>query len=268
MPHKPPGKCIFCEAGNLTKEHFWPSWASPLINCPTDRYVEQSFTLPPVTMSKKNSRIRIKIGHAWTKKFRVVCARCNNGWMNQLETAARPFLTQLISTASHIMSSDAAAAVARWVALKIMVSEQQRRDNLVTSPSDLKKFRSTLKLPDNFRIWVARCGVDGWQAAYWRHTATVTTIGFRPVDERKNIQSVTFGIGDLLIHALHTTSPGMDLDLFTSESGVVIQLFPFIDDIAWPPGRSITAAEANFLRDTLQQLLSSSRVLWLPFPSE
>lgn len=28
---KLPGRCIFCGGGNLSKEHFWPEWASALL---------------------------------------------------------------------------------------------------------------------------------------------------------------------------------------------------------------------------------------------
>lgn len=266
MPHKPPGKCIFCGAGNLSREHFWPRWASPLIKCQIDQHVEQIFTFYAVNMKRKDQKTRTRTGGTWTKKFRVVCATCNNGWMNNLETVARPFLTPLISTVSHVVvDASSALAIARWAALKVMVSEHNQRSEAVTSEYELKTFRSTLQLPDNFRIWIARCGVGGWQAAYWRHAATVSaSISARPHSKLKNIQSITFGIGDLLFHVLHMTA--QDINLGLPKDGAIFQIFPFVEDIAWPPSRIFTANEANVLRDSLHSLINSSRVLSLPFP--
>ena len=269
MSRKPAGKCIFCEAGDLSKEHFWPEWASALLpNYPINQHVERVLTFTQVARLKEPPKSRTKPGHAWTKKIRVVCARCNNGWMNALETDARPFLTPLISTASHTMTAAAALTVAQWIALKIMVGEHNQPGDAVTPPSDRAKFRSTRQLPPNLKIWIARCGVGGWQTAYLRHAGTVsTTSGVRPEHRHKNIHSVTFGIGDLLVHALHTTAPGVDLGLTLSEPRVVIPLFPAAEEIIWPPARSISAAEAAFLANTLDRLFRSHRTRWQPLPS-
>jgi hypothetical protein len=259
MSRRPAGKCIFCEAGNLSKEHFWPEWASALLpKYPINQHVERLLTFTEVTRIKEPPKSRTKSGHAWTKKIRVVCAPCNNGWMNALETAARPFLTPLISTTSHTITATAALAIAQWIALKIMVGEHNQPGDAVTLPSDRAKFRSTWQLPPNFKIWIARCGVGGWQTAYLRHAGTVSaTPGVRPEHRRKNIDSITFGIGDLLVHALHTTAPDVDLGLTLSEPGVVIPLFPVVGEIMWPPARSISAEEAAFLANTLDRLFRS-----------
>jgi hypothetical protein len=138
-----------------------------------------------------------------------------------------------------------------------MVGEHNQPGDAVTLPSDRAKFRSTWQLPPNFKIWIARCGVGGWQTAYLRHAGTVSaTPGVRPEHRRKNIHSVTFGIGDLLVHALHTTAPDVDLGLTLSGPGVVIPLFPVVGEIMWPPTRSIGAEEAA-LRS--REALASSR---------
>jgi hypothetical protein len=268
MSRRPAGKCIFCEAGNLSKEHFWPEWASDLLpTYPINRHVERLLTFTEVTRLEEQ-KSRTKPGHAWTKKIRVVCARCNNGWMNTLETAARPFLTLLISTTSHTMTAAAALTSAQWIALKIMVGEYNQPGDAVTLPSDRAKFRSTWQLPPNFKIWIARCGVGGWETAYFRHAGTVSaTPGVRPEHRRKNIHSVTFGIGDLLVHVLHTTAPGVDLGLTLSEPGVVIPLFPIAGEIIWPPARGISAEEAAFLANTLDRLFRSHSVRWQPLPT-
>ena len=65
LSRKPPGKCIFCGASNLSKEHFWSEWASPLLpNYPINQHVEQLFTFTQVTRLKEAPKTRTKPGHA------------------------------------------------------------------------------------------------------------------------------------------------------------------------------------------------------------
>ena len=70
MPPKPAGTCIFCGAGNLSKEHFWPDWALSLLpNYPINQHVERILTFTQMTELKEAPKTRTKPGHAWTKKF-------------------------------------------------------------------------------------------------------------------------------------------------------------------------------------------------------
>jgi hypothetical protein len=63
MSRKPAGKCIFCEAGNLSKEHFWPEWASALLpNYPINQHVERLVTFTEVTRLKEPPKSRAKPG--------------------------------------------------------------------------------------------------------------------------------------------------------------------------------------------------------------
>ena len=189
--------------------------------------------------------------------------------MSALETAAKPLLTPLICTTSHTMTAEAVPTVAQWIALKIMVGEHTQPGDAVTTPKDRAKFRSTLQLPPNFKIRIARCGVGGWETAYYRHAATVSASpDVRPEHRHKNIHSVTFGIGDLLVHVLHTTADDVELGhLSLAQPGIVIPFFPMTGKITWPPVRSISADEAAYFAETLGRLFLSDRTRWLPFPT-
>lgn len=267
MPRKEAGKCIFCGKGNLSKEHFWPEWTSSLLpSYPANQHVERLQIITRVTKLKGPPLVRTKPGNAWTKKIRVVCKACNNGWMSVLETAVRPILTPLICTTPHTIDAAPSLVLARWVALKIMVGEHNQRGDAVTSPEERRVFQESLEIPKNFRIWIAKCGVGGWETAYFRHSGTVSlTPDIRPEHRSKNIHSVTFGIGDLLVHVLHTTVSGLDLDLNLSQPHVVVPLFPYSELIDWPTARNLTVNEAAFLAHTLDRLFRTHMVRWQPF---
>jgi hypothetical protein len=262
------GRCIFCGGGNLSKEHFWPEWASPLLpSYPVNQHVEHSFTVSNKTRANP-PHIRNKPGHAWTKKIRVGCETCNNGWMSALETAAKPLLTPLITGTPCVISEADGLTIARWIVLKVLVGEHNIRGDAVATQAQRDAFRATLAIPENFRIWVGRCGVDGWQTAYWRHASTFSTSpDIQPEHRFKNTHSVTFGIGELLVTALHTTVEGLDLAFNYDQRSMMTALLPLPGSITWPSTKILTAYEATFIAHALDGLCRSEKVLWKPLPA-
>ena len=214
-----------------------------------------------------SSTKREKPGNAWTKKVRVVCETCNNGWMSRLETAAKPFLTPLITGTPCTVTAAAIQATARWIVMKVMVAEHNLKGDAVSTGEQRGSFRATLAIPGDFRIWIGRCGVGGWQTAYWRHCATVSlSPDIMPEHRFKNLHSVTFGIGQLLVFVLHTTVSGLDLDVGLSRSGMMVSLWPPIAPFAWPPTRTLTSLDATSVAHGLDRMFSGHNVVWKPLP--
>jgi len=266
---RPAGKCMFCEKGALSKEHFWPEWASAMLPRYTDnRRVEELFTITEKTRLAELPEVNSRQGHTWTKKLRVVCRACNNGWMSVLETAAKPILMPLISTKPHILTEEAMRILAQWIALKVMVGERNHPEESVTPLEDRAKFRSTREIPPNSRIWIAKCGTGGWESGYLRHAATVSTSPIvMPHHRFKNIHSVAFGVGDLFVLAIQTTVNGV-LNSNPTRSDALIPLFPVVRPCTWPPLQSLSVSEANNAADTLDRSFRGSNVRWAPgFPS-
>jgi hypothetical protein len=259
---KPSGKCIFCGEGNLSKEHFWPEWASPLLpKYPDNRHVEQLFTTQRTALVKPPD-VRSRQGQSWTRKIRVVCRTCKNGWMSALENAAKPILTPLIATQPHTLTVDSIAVLSRWIALKIMISERNHPEIAVTLPEDHARFRSTLEIPPDFRIWIAQCGTGGWETGYIRHAATVSKSPIVTPDHRfRNIHSVAFGIGDLFVWVIQTTVPGtLNSGSITPE--LLVPLFPVLGPVNWPPARCLYPAEATRFAGRLDREFENLR--WVP----
>ena len=90
---KPPGQCIFCPGTHMSKEHFWSTWSNPMLpKFKVNAYVEEHLSHTRKTVLVKRE-IRTRPGSASSKKLRVVCEDCNNGWMNQVEDLATNFGT-------------------------------------------------------------------------------------------------------------------------------------------------------------------------------
>jgi hypothetical protein len=197
--------------------------------------------------------------------FRVVCGTCNNGWMSRLETAASPLLTPLITGNPCTISEDSALTIAKWITLKVLVGEHNKRGDAVTTQEQRDSFQTTQTIPDNFRIWIGRCGVDGWETAFWRHAGTVgPSPHVRPEPKLKNIQSVTFGIGELFVSAFHTTVENLPLTFSLERGGLMTSLLPIGSPIDWPPTKTLTGSEASSIAHDLERLFRSDDVRWMP----
>ena len=187
--------------------------------------------------------------------------------MSTLETAAKSVLIPLIRGEPSKITEASALVLAQWVALKIMVGEHNQRGDAVVTPQERVRFRATQQMPENLRIWLARCGVGGWKTAYRRQAGTVSlTPEIQIRSQIKNIHSITFGVGDLLVHVLHATVPDLKLDLSLSQPGIVLPLYPITGPMDWPPDRGVSAAEASYLAETLDRLFRDKNTRWMPFP--
>lgn len=113
-----PNPCRFCGATNrrITNEHVWPEWLRDFL--PMSSYpghVEQWSS----AAGRRQWRQPIL-----TAKVRVFCDECNNGWMSQLEAAAKPIVVTLVMGQAVELDAIAQQIVANWVALKGLVAVQ------------------------------------------------------------------------------------------------------------------------------------------------
>jgi hypothetical protein len=111
-------------------------------------------------------------GHTTTRKYKVVCRRCNNGWMSRVEDAARPYLVEFMTGQPRVISDECRLVVTRWAILKAMVLEQERPKDAVTTSGDRLAFMNTLAIPRGVQVWLFRCGQSPWDASLHRHSAT------------------------------------------------------------------------------------------------
>lgn len=115
-----PHRCIFCgKTGRRSREHIHPKWMR--------RHFPN--TRPKTTHSVRHRDEAIKDGKLarpgdfFAQTLRVVCARCNNGWMSQLQTEAKPYLERLIEGDWENFDAIGRSIVARWAVMYAMVGE-------------------------------------------------------------------------------------------------------------------------------------------------
>lgn len=76
--------------------------------------------------------------HMLDAQPRVLCADCNNDWMNRLEEAATPIIADLITGATREIAEDQARSVAEW-ALAAAIVRAEMTDMIRPVDADLRK---------------------------------------------------------------------------------------------------------------------------------
>lgn len=210
--------CIFCgRNGNKSKEHFYPAWLSEHIDGKGIHNISTVLTQLGDAPKALTSRSR-RQGHLITKKLRVVCQICNNGWMSQIESSVKGILVAGL-TGEHLdLSIDQQRDLAFWVCLKTIIYEQSDPKLASTPFMDRHAFYTDRVVPDYFRMYF---GAHSTSSITWlyRHSATVSFSQF--VDPplldglKRNTQTVTFILGRYVFHVLaaRVAQFGLDSDL-------------------------------------------------------
>src|SRR6266702_2501767 len=234
---KPPGRCIFCCRGSMSREHFWSEWTHLFWPRGTDdNYVEEFLTFNQKT-NLANAPTRItRPGRTVTKKLRVVCKKCNETWMSKIETDTKPVLSLIIKGEPITLGRAQRYQLAKWIALKVMVSEQNVPKDAVITQAERSAFMEAGAMPVGLKIVIAQIDNEKWRNSYSRHAATLSASPHPPIGaEGKNVQTTTFGIGTLLVFCSVITFSGLDFRFEAKTVDALACLWPLRDDdINWP----------------------------------
>jgi hypothetical protein len=253
---KPPGRCIFCGALGVTKEHIIADWVSQAIprtaddkhhriDIPTRKNADGTFT--------KGHTVRNAQGNVHSQKLKLACRTCNNGWMSQLEEKTKPILLHLIQGKPSVLSPEQQTVVAHWVIKTIMVVEKQTKsDANVFTAEERNQFRLTFKTTAITKIWLARYNGSKWRTQLNRSPFQLSA---SPVQRDgvavDYVQSFTLGLGNLVIFAVITTSTDIK---FSPE------VFRFWNNMVriWPAPASPAGVVFSFLTDAEVDELADS----------
>ena len=152
--------CFFCgRRGSLSKEHVWPRWIQKYVDTPeptrssrtTGFYHEgDTITIEPDRITPPRQ------GSVLTFKVRIVCERCNNGWMSKLESQAKPILRSLISDEAAVIEAAAAATLATWAVKTAWMNEHLNSEDSPTTTVSMRAKLMRHLLPPYSLVWLAR----------------------------------------------------------------------------------------------------------------
>ncbi len=205
-------RCIFCDnTADLSKEHIWPKWLRQYIprypNAPDRALHSTGLSWIDDNGNYKstiNSRGKLaRPGEMADQKLRIVCERCNNGWMSQMQEQAKPFLVpRLQDNWSEPLGENGQRIIAAWAAMFTMVIDQADQSTIAISPKERSAFRiSREPLPG----WIVFLGRNsGMPTKFYHQTLGIEGPGWSQEDHSRsqNTHLTTFTVGAMLLQTM------------------------------------------------------------------
>ncbi|MFK4694207.1 hypothetical protein [Streptomyces pristinaespiralis] len=128
--------CVFCGAPANSREHVIPQWISRSV-LEANPGIDQN----TVVLAGDGQAVRDFTHRFGESAVKIVCATCNNGWMNGLEEAVRAFLIPLILSDGGtvvVLDRQQQADLAAWVMKTLMMFSYQlpKEDHQAIPPAD------------------------------------------------------------------------------------------------------------------------------------
>ncbi|WP_166532810.1 hypothetical protein [Blastococcus xanthinilyticus] len=159
--------CVFCDETPLTREHVIPQWLRDVPSIAHDLSVEArgerrshyiySFEREP-TSRVPSSTVEERGQFVAPRDLlvRVVCERCNTGWMSRREVGVQPLLTALIEGSSLTVLADGLVRLAAWTAKTAMMFEYNHPPTAGFSAAQHRDLVRRERPPRSTDVYLAR----------------------------------------------------------------------------------------------------------------
>jgi hypothetical protein len=205
-------------------------------------------------------------GRAHTKQRRVVCDRCNNGWMARNQAACKDILVALIRGLPTEIDEHQQRNIALWSARSAMTAEFLDEKRRSIPQSHRTWLLENLEPPDGWFIWVAGYG-GTWPLEHVeilsQEAGTIAPSRPSNMPGPYRAHSTTIGLGRLLIYVAAIDLPNQRFEI---PDGLMQPIWPQQSErIVWPPARLASDDEVWFLATSyLRHLPLNVPVDWLP----
>lgn len=229
-------QCLFCPQPADSKEHLWSDWILKELK-PTE----------PIRFTLGKTKIK------WIDNpevlIKCVCYKCNNTWMNNIETENKLHMLPMLRGLPITLESLQQKSLARWAILKAMVLEAADRQRVPFYGQDERRDLKppSLAIPVGTYVWVGRLSKLGY------HTGSTGI--FRPLENvPKAIHGLvtTIIVGHLAIQVLTLHVPPMFANsVIAIEDNPwkwdvsLLDIWPVFGAVRWPPPVSFTLTWPN-----------------------
>jgi len=188
----PPRRCIFCDGGQISKEHIFAKWIQ-------DYTSDEYYDTTNHTISRKirfigsddehdleppkDGFLKQKGSHK-ERGIRSVCKTCNNTWMSDIQKDVIPVLGPLFENNHQNISAADCEKIALWATMFAMVFESSDPEWAATPQAAREEFMRDRQPLSNWSIWLGKFrGRDRDYASFHRG------IKFINLDESDNQRS-------------------------------------------------------------------------------
>lgn len=240
----------------MTHEHLFADWLKQYIPRElTEHRARTAF----VGLHRDEISTKRHTGDPHSQRLRCVCRECNNGWMSELQQAAKPCLVPMLEGKPIALHRRAQTVLAAWIAMTVMVAEHRNLELVAVPQSDRTYLLENLRPPSHWRIWIGRHKrID---AAMFTHNVLSFAnpgekiqISARPTDREPNTQTTTICLGKYLIIHVMSSVPAWNivrrwkLPAPRDGASAVLQIWPIRPGpVKWPPAVSLTDIAIDLL---------------------
>jgi len=149
--------CIFCGGRPVTAEHVLPQWMLQVLRRDDRGVPDKVPIIRRVSVRGEPTIIsRFETNRLFTLQPKCVCASCNNGWMSEVESRAKPFLEPMVEGKRRVeLDAEAQNAISSWACLKAMTGHYSHGSFGPIATDWRKYFFDTRQPPDSWFIWVS-----------------------------------------------------------------------------------------------------------------
>lgn len=184
--------------------------------------------------------------------------------MSEEEQRAKPLLQLLVEGRFLALSPKDMVTLATWVALKLMVVDQKEPEDSVVTQADRSLMYRNRSLPAGLKVWIFRTQSDQFDATFYQHAMGLVWGTPDVIPDDKNIKSLTFGFGQLMVYATYMRDASFYDSIKLEFTGGDIPIWPITKRGAiWPPVRPLTYEEALDISGTLRKLWMAPGVGWI-----
>jgi hypothetical protein len=251
-------RCAFCGGSGLTREHVIPRWLDNVLpEQARYRGQDQATVLlhPERMIDGPHHREMVETFNSTTVK--AVCGPCNNGFMNDIEADARPYLSAMIrGNLAMSLAAEGVTAVATW-AVKTSLMAQLTGSEPAALEQVYGDFYATRRPTPECMVWAAAVDDQDWALRTECRLMLYALDGqLAGTDDPPNILSVTIGLGALLLHTLVDPVLGKSTwNLTSAFRGALVPFWPDPRPVTWPP-RFLHPGEAWGVCEYMPLLLS------------
>ena len=203
-------KCIFCGGSQVSKEHIFAKWMKEFLpsEFPKTRHIA---TFNSRFASPTEPKITFRNGTPRSQKLRVVCEKCNNGWMSQLQQETKPILLPFLRGEWNELETETRVVLASWVTMFVMVIEFRDHDTIAASEGERSLFRSSRAPLNNWQVWIGHYDGKAGNSEFFHRG-----IGIGPnlneiqnsvgIPNRCNTQFTIFAVGKVVFFCFSSTS--------------------------------------------------------------
>jgi hypothetical protein len=196
-------------------------------------------------------------GSLHSKSVRVVCKKCNSGWMSSIVNRAKPVSSPMINGSATSLNQDQMTALAAWVTLATMMAEFDGYEERVIPAEDLVLIRQTKTPPRHWFVSIGRYDGKAWgPIRYNRHRAYPQLGPEVPAEITPECKSLAFQVTTYnLKHLLVQTFCSRDVNAvvrylaYPYPAGVFRIWPPLETAIQWPTGPGLQDNEAQLFAD-------------------